>query len=87
VEVSRFSSILFLGVPGVFDYAEPDGNSRINAVARFAFSLTEEDRHSDLSVFGAQYPARQYSCLRFAEGLTTNGARLGARMVSAIPFL
>jgi hypothetical protein len=27
-EVSRFSCMKFLGVPGVFDYAGPDRNSR-----------------------------------------------------------
>src|ERR1019366_8372297 len=33
-EVSRFSCILFLGVPGVFDYAGPDVGSLYNAARR-----------------------------------------------------
>jgi len=33
---SKEYGLLFPGVPGVFDYAEPDGNSRINAAARFS---------------------------------------------------
>jgi len=32
------------------------------------------------NIFEAQYPARLYPCLRFAVGLTTNSAKLGARM-------
>jgi hypothetical protein len=33
-EVSRFSCILFLGVPGVFDYAGPGHGSRSIAIRR-----------------------------------------------------
>src|SRR5437773_8971171 len=32
------------------------------------------------NIFEAQYPARLYPCLRFAVGLTTSSAKLGARM-------
>ena len=34
LEVSRFSCILFLGVPGVFDYAGPGHGSRFIAICR-----------------------------------------------------
>ena len=32
------------------------------------------------NIFGAQYPARLYPCLRFAVGFAANNAKLGARM-------
>jgi hypothetical protein len=36
-EVSRFSCMLFLSVPGFSDYAGPTGHSRPNATGRVAF--------------------------------------------------
>jgi hypothetical protein len=48
-EVSRFSCILFLGVPGVFDYAGPGVGSRITPPAGVAFPLTEKGRRPVLS--------------------------------------
>ncbi len=66
LEVSRFSSTLFPDVPGLFDYAEPDGHSRSNA-ARWCCLPTDRKgsalgfRFSELN-----HPARQFLCLRFA---------------------
>src|SRR5580658_4757465 len=36
-EVSRFSCMLFLSVPGFLDYAGPADHSRFNAASHFAF--------------------------------------------------
>ncbi len=44
-EVSRFSCMLFLGVPGVFDYAGPSLGSRLTPWAGVAFPLTVKGRH------------------------------------------
>ena len=47
LEASRFSCTLLPDVLGVFDYAEPDGRSRITRFASVAFPLSEKGRHSD----------------------------------------
>src|SRR5215472_10942694 len=38
-EISRFSCMLFLSVPGFLDYAGPTGHSRYNATSRVAFPV------------------------------------------------
>ena len=50
-EVSRFSCMLFLGVPGVFDYAGTRSARDLVACADVAFPLCEQGRH----------PVRQFS--------------------------
>jgi hypothetical protein len=64
-EVSRFSCMKFLGVPGVFDYAGLNRNSRWRSCSCCLPRITRTSA-SGLHLFGAQYPPRQYLCLRFA---------------------
>ena len=47
-EVSRFSCLLFRGVPGVFDYAGSSVGLRIAPTADVAFPQTEQGRHPNL---------------------------------------
>ena len=51
---------------GVFDYAGPDGNSRIALLASVAFPLTEKGRHPVIPFSELNSPARRCLCLRFA---------------------
>jgi len=68
-EVSRFSYMKFLGVPGVFDYAGPNRNSRWRSCSCCLPGITRSSA-SGFTVFGAEYPPRLYLCLRFAGSLT-----------------
>src|SRR5208282_4824695 len=81
-EVSRFSCILFRGVPGVFDYAGSDDGSRVSAVRQCCLPTDRTGSAPGSSVFAAQCPAHRCLCLRFACRLTTTGARLEVRMES-----
>ena len=47
LEVSRFSCPWFPDVPGVCDYAESGGGSRISPFAEVAFPRRSQGRHSD----------------------------------------
>jgi hypothetical protein len=54
-------------VPGLFDYAEPSGHSRVTRLADVAFPLTEKGRHSDLGFRSSIIPpASPLSTLRYA---------------------
>src|SRR5450631_3447993 len=68
-EVSRFSCLKFLGVPGVFDYA---GLSRGSRYRPYSCCLPHILKTSapGLYVFGAQLPTPPILCLRFAASLT-----------------
>jgi hypothetical protein len=77
-EVSRFSCMKFLSVSGVYD-AEPDGCSRFRSPPCCAFRIHAQRRHSE-EYFRSSIPSPPIPCLRFAVGLTTNDAKLGARM-------
>ena len=83
LEVSRFSCTLLPGGHRVFDYAEPSAARDITRFASVAFPLTEKVG-TRLQIFGAQCPARQYLCLRFAVALADNCVRLEARMESLL---
>ena len=67
-EVSRFSCMKFLGVPGVFDYAGLNRNSRYRPRSCCLPRITKTSA-SGLHLFGAEYPPRLYLCLRFAGSL------------------
>src|SRR6266853_1210368 len=56
-EVSRFSCMKFLGVPGVFDYAGPNRSSRYRACSYCLPHITRASA-SGLTVYGAEYPPR-----------------------------
>ncbi len=56
-EVSRFSCMKFLGVPGVFDYAGLDRSSRYRACSCCLPRITRTSA-SGLHLFGAEYPPR-----------------------------
>jgi hypothetical protein len=56
-EVSRFSCMKFLGVPGVFDYAGPSGDSRYRLRSCCLPRITRTSA-SGLHLFGAEYPPR-----------------------------
>src|SRR5271167_270200 len=56
-EVSRFSCLKFLGVPGVFDYAGPNGDSRYRLRSCCLPRITRASA-SGLHLFGAEYPPR-----------------------------
>ena len=56
-EVSRFSCMKFLGVPGVFDYARLSGSSRYRARSCCLPCITRTSA-SGLHLFGAEYPPR-----------------------------
>ena len=66
LEVSRFSCTLLPDVLGVFDYAEPSGRSRSSAVRQCCLPAVRKGSALGSFVFAAQWPARQYLCLRFA---------------------
>src|SRR5215467_14033159 len=68
-EVSRFSCMKFLGVPGVFDYAGLYRNSRWRSCSCCLPRISRTSA-SGLHLFGAPYPPRLYLCLRFAAYLT-----------------
>src|SRR5207244_13234192 len=56
-EVSRFSCLKFLGVPGVFDYAGPNGDSRYR-LRSCCLPRISKASASGLHLFGAEYPPR-----------------------------
>jgi len=56
-EVSRFSCMKFLGVPGVFDYAGLSRSSRYRACSCCLPRITRTSA-SGLHLFGAEYPPR-----------------------------
>ena len=86
-EISRFSCILFLSVPGFVDYAGPTDRSRFIATSRVAF-LNGDRVSTPISVFRSSIArAHRYPYLRFNQHLTMLATRLGAKMDSLSPFL
>ena len=74
----------FLGVPGVFDYAGPDRNSRYRSCSCCLPPITKSSA-SGFTVYGAEYPPRLYPCLRFVVHLAMHNAKLGAKRIAS-PF-
>ncbi|MGC1907550.1 MAG: hypothetical protein WA715_27240, partial [Candidatus Acidiferrum sp.] len=70
-EVSRFSCMKFLSVFGVCDYAEPVWELCGSAPSVLP-SAYMDSVGALKNIFGAQYPARLYPCLRFAAGFTAS---------------
>ena len=84
-EVSRFSCMKYLGVPGVFDYAGLNRNSR-SRFCSYCLPPLQERRRPGLHLFGAQYPPHLFPCLRFAAylaiGLAQNSGPSGSLILS-----
>ena len=76
-EVSRFSCLKFLGVPGVFDYAGPNKGSRFRPCPCCLPHMLAASAPG-LYLFAALCPARLFPCLRFAVHLTMPSAKLEA---------
>jgi hypothetical protein len=55
-EISRFSRMLFLSVPGFLDYAGRTGRSRCNAPSRVAFLVGNRVQPPRSAFFEAQSP-------------------------------
>src|ERR1035437_4303394 len=86
-EVSRFSCILFLGVPVVFDYAGPGHGSRSIAICRCGLPADRKESAPGSEFSELNNPAHRCLCLRFACRLAATGARLGGQDGVASPFL
>src|SRR5262250_1447106 len=89
-EASRFSCMKYLGVPGVFDYAGLNRNSR-SCSCSYCLPPLQERRRSGLHLFGAQYPPPHlFPCLRFAAylaiGLAQNSGPSGSLILSRKNF-
>src|SRR6266536_1249613 len=84
-EVSRFSCLKFLGVPGVFDYAGPSGDSRYRLRSCCLPRITRASA-SGLHLFEARSPTPPIPCLRFTVSLTVAAQDSGPRRI-ATPFL
>ena len=55
-EISRFSCMLFLSVPGFLDYAGPTGHSRSTATGRIAFLVVDRVQRPNSGFFEARSP-------------------------------
>jgi hypothetical protein len=78
-EVSRFSCMKFLGVPGAFDYAGPT-RARAIAIVRVAFRTCLLRRRPGCIFSQLNLPPRLFPCLRFAVHLAVPNAKLGAKV-------
>src|ERR1035441_691504 len=63
-EVSRFSCMLFLSVPGFLDYAGPTGHSRSIATSRDAFLVVDRVQRPNHGYSKLNRPATETSPLR-----------------------
>src|SRR5215467_3910208 len=86
-EISRFSCMLCLSVPGFLDYAGPTDHLRSDATGRVAFPVGNRVQRPNQRFSKLNRPAHRYPCLRFNCRLTATTARLGAKMDSLSPFL
>ncbi len=86
-EISRFSCMLFLSVPGFLDYAGPTDRSRWIAASRIAFPVGNRVQRPNQRFSKLNRPAHRYPYLRFDCRLAATPARLGAKMDSLSPFL
>jgi len=85
-EVSRFSCMQFLSVPGVYDYAGSGHRLALASIACVAFPFCPQGRHPGLFFSKLNTLPADASRLRFGCGLTTAAAKLEARWF-AVPFL
>jgi len=83
-EVSRFSCMLFLGVPGVLDFAGPDVNSRSNAPRQCGLPADSKGSAPGSWYSELNSPAHRCLCLRFTCRLAATGARLQVKMESLL---
>ena len=83
-EVSRFSCMKLLGVPGVFDYA---GLKQELALALLLMlpSAHYKDVGVRIASLRSWIPTPPIPCLRFTEHLAMPGAKLGAKWFAS-PF-
>jgi len=56
-EISRFSCMLFLGVPRFLNYAGPTGHSRCTATSRVTFFCRNRVQRPESAFFEAQSPS------------------------------
>jgi hypothetical protein len=85
-EISRFSCMLFLSVPGFLDYAGPASYWRPIATSRVAFLVGNRVQRPNQGFSKLNPTAHRYPCLRFNCHLAATAARLGAKMDS-LPLL
>src|SRR5262249_42190993 len=83
-EVSRFSCMKFLGVPGVFDYPGLTEDSRCRPRS-CCLPPYQERRRPDCIFSELNCPPHLFPCLRFAVHLAMPSAKLGAEWI-ATPF-
>ena len=83
-EVSRFSCMKFLGVPGVFDYAELNKDSRYRPCSCCLPRMLTASA-SGLYVFAAQLPTPPIPLSTLHCVPRGNSARLGAEWIAS-PF-
>jgi hypothetical protein len=76
LEVSRFSCMLFLDVPGSSTTPRPVQTRDSVASPDIAFPLSKQGRHTVRPLSGLNRPAHRCLCLRFAVRLATHHARL-----------
>ena len=76
LEVSRFSCMLFLDVPGSSTTPRPALARDSVASTDIAFPLSKQGRHAVRQLSGLNSPAHRCLCLRFAVRLATHHARL-----------
>jgi len=86
LEVSRFSCMLFLYVPGSSTTPRPALARDFVASADFAFLLSKQGRHAVRQLSGLNRPAHRCLCLRFAVRLATHHARLEVGIKSLLLF-
>ena len=85
-KISRFSCMLFLGVPGFLDYAGPSNPLAITWLLCCIPPLGTESASCSIGFSKLNSPAHRYLCLRFKRYLATSPARLEARMDSLLSF-
>src|SRR6266851_10096739 len=85
-EISRFSCMLFLSVPGFLDYAGPTIHSRLAWLPCCLPPLGIESASCSIGFSKLNSPAHRYPCLRFKRHLAMSPARLEARMDSLLSF-
>ena len=86
LEVSRFSCMLFLDVPGSSTTPRPASARDSVASTDIAFPLSKQGRHAVRQLSGLNSPAHRCLYLRFAVRLATHHARLEVEIESLLLF-
>src|SRR5215470_16776958 len=83
-EISRFSRVKCLGVLWGLRLRRTESELALSLPLMLPSTITRASA-SGLHLFGAQYPAHLFPCLRFAVHLAMPNAKLGAEWI-ATPF-